>query len=267
MSLRFCFFAVVVSMSSAACGRLGYEELEETDDGGSPRDAAGFDAAPTDGSMTMDSSVESDAGAFDSGTAATDGAAPFDSGGAVDGGVMGTDASMMFMDSGPMGADSGDGSLTLVINELMPQDGDYAEIVNTSALPLSLDGLSVADGEGIGSPPPDPSHRTAIPAGITLAPGEHFVIAMNFGGSTRTGLQTSPALCRGAPRCIQTSYGLSVSGPDTFAVLRAGVVLVSSVWLGEGPTGLRSGESWCRLPDVTGAFGRCSPTAGAVNAP
>jgi len=155
----------------------------------------------------------------------------------------------------------------LVINELVPQMGDFAEIVNAGVVPLSLDGLSIADLLGAGDPPADPTHRAPVPAGITLEPGEHFVIAMNYGAATQPGLLTDSTNCRGAPRCIQTSFGV-LAGGDTFAVLGIdGMVLVRVDFPGRGATGLTNADAWCRIPDVTGDFALCSPTPSAVNVP
>ena len=178
------------------------------------------------------------------------------------------------MDAGPLdaGADGGTadaatdgGALSIVVNELQPQGDDFAEILNAGSSPLSLDGLFVADMDGIGNPPADPTHRTAVPAGIEIAAGERFVIAMNLGSATMPGLITDPLLCRGASRCIQTSYGMSAGNGDSFAVLdAAGEVIARGDYPGSIAM-LGAGESWCRLPDGSGDFARCTATPEAIN--
>ncbi|MCC6874762.1 MAG: lamin tail domain-containing protein [Sandaracinaceae bacterium] len=174
------------------------------------------------------------------------------------------------LDAGPDGgtADAAapdGGAIAIVVNELQPQGDDFAEILNAGSSPLSLDGLFVADMDGIGNPPADPTHRTAVPSGIELAAGERFVIAMNLGSATMPGLLTDPLLCRGASRCIQTSYGMSAGNGDSCAVLDAGGEVIAR---GDYPGSiamLGAGESWCRLPDGTGGFARCVATPEAVN--
>jgi hypothetical protein len=233
---------VVVAITSAtACGRFGFERR---DAGTEARDSS----VGSDGGGAMDAgSPPSDSGAL------TDGSPLPDAGPTVDGGFTPGDAAAV--------------SAFLVINEIVPQMGDYTEIVNAGVSPLSLDGLVIADLAGSGSPPADSTHRHPFPVGITLAPGEHFMIAMNYDVDASPGLLTGAATCRGAPRCIQTSFGL-LAGGDAVAVLDgSGTILVRADFPGRGATGLTNGDSWCRLPDVTGAFAVGSTTPGAVNAP
>ena len=205
------------------------------------------------GSVAVDGGVDAsmpDAG-FDAGRDAGPSDAGMDAGSDAD-----IDATIA--DAGP--------TLRLVINELQPQGDDFAEIVNDGTTSVSLDGLFVADADGIDEPPLDPTHRTAFPAGIDLAPGERFVIAMNLGAATMEGLLTDPAQCRTASRCIQTSYGLSASGGDSVGILREGGVVIARGDYPGSSAGLLPTQSWCRLPDLSGEFAPCTPTPEAINA-
>jgi len=155
--------------------------------------------------------------------------------------------------------------LSLVVNELQPRGDDFAEIVNTGIAPASLDGYFVADAEGIGEPPADVTHRVALPAGLTLAPGEHFVVAMNLDTAVMTGIVTTAANCRGAARCVQTAFGMSAGSGDSFAVLDAAGAVVAEAAVPGAATGDDT-LSWSRLPDATGGFSPGMATPGAVNA-
>lgn len=130
---------------------------------------------------------------------------------------------------------------------------------------MSLDGYFVADGEGIGEPPADDTHRVPLPAGLTLAPGEHFVVAMNLDTAVMTGIVTTPADCRGAARCVQTAFGMSAGSGDSFAVLDAAGAVVAEAAVPANGTG-EDTLSWSRLPDATGDFAMATSTPGAVNA-
>lgn len=186
----------------------------------------------------------------------------------TDSGAVPSDAYVASSDSAAADGGGLPATVMLVVNELQPQGDDFAEIVNAGPSPLSLDGMMVADADGIGEPPPDPTHRTPFPGGIVLAPGEHFVIAMNLEDAASSALVTDPALCRGAARCVHTSYGMSAGAGDSVAVLdAAGAVLAGGDYAGAAATGLASGESWCRLPSVSGEFAVCAQTPGAVNIP
>ncbi|GEM_PF-6722916 len=194
-------------------------------------------SAPPDSGRTRDSGT-------DLGTTPTDGGTPVDS-------------------ATPRDATTPTSSL--VINELQPRGDDFAEIVNTGSAPASLDGYFVADGEGIGDPPADVTHRVALPAGLTLAPGEHFVVAMNLDTAVMTGIVTSAADCRGAARCVQTAFGMSAGSGDSFAVLDAAGAVVAEAAV-PGDATAEDTLSWSRLPDATGDFAAGTATPGAVNA-
>jgi len=198
---------------------------------------------PPDSGRPRDSGVTADSG--------TDlGATPTDSGTPVDSSIR---------------SDAAVATLSLVINELQPRGDDFAEIVNTGSAPASLDGYFIADGEGIGDPPADPTHRVALPAGLTLAPGEHFVVAMNLDAAVMTGIVTSAADCRGAARCVQTAFGMSAGSGDSFAVLDAAGAVVAEAAVAGAATAVDT-LSWSRLPDATGDFAAGMATPGAVNA-
>jgi hypothetical protein len=213
--------------------------------------AEGVSRGPDAGSMREDSGAPS---ASDAG------------GGLSDGGPGEVDGGPGEVDGGTSPTDAGSSPVALVVNEVQAQGDDYVELVNTGALAVALDGLSIADQDGIGTPPADPTHLTALPAGLVLSPGEHFVIAMNV-SSPAEGVLTDAAVCRGAARCVAVGYGLSQGAGDAFAVLTStGEVLLRQDVPGITVTMQTPMESWCRLPDVTGAFGRCAMTPGASNA-
>jgi hypothetical protein len=179
---------------------------------------------------------------------------------------VGEDGATPSSDSGAPGTDAAPPPVgALVVNELQPQGDDYAEIVNAGSTPISLDGHFFADAEGIGDPPADPTHRIEVPAGLTLAPGEHFVVAMNLDTAAMTGVVAGEANCRGAARCVQTAFGMSAGSGDTFAVLGPSGAVVAEASVAGGALS-DAAQSWSRLPDVTGTFAVGAATPGLANA-
>ncbi len=180
-----------------------------------------------------------------------------DSGGQDAGDVLVTDADV---DGGDVAA--------LVINELRGQGDDFIEVVNPTTVAISLDGYSFTDADGI----PDAAdfdvlHQIPFPADLTIAPGEHFVIAMNVDAGSGT-ISTDPLACYGASRCFLYEFGLSRDTLDSGAILDGvGEVVIREDWPGETAAGVTSTDhSWCRLDDIVGTFVACSGTPGAVNA-
>jgi len=156
----------------------------------------------------------------------------------------------------------------LVINELVPDgDPDFVELYNAGSTPVALDGYIFADADGIATPP-DPTHRTTLPAGVTVAPGAYLVVAMNIDpplGMTETPVgPVMPCPVAGVASCLQTSYGIGRTG-DTIVLLEPdGTTELARVeYSGDlmGPA-----ASHCRLPDGIGPFATCTSTPGAANA-
>ncbi len=155
----------------------------------------------------------------------------------------------------------------LVINELVPDgDPDFVELYNSGSTAVSLDGHIFADADGVATPP-DATHRTTLPAGVTVAPGAYLVVAMNIDppmGMTETPVgPVTPCPIAGVASCLQTSYGIGRTS-ETIVILEPDgtTELARAEYAGDlmGPT-----ASHCRLPDGTGAFATCTSTPGAAN--
>lgn len=169
-----------------------------------------------------------------------------------------TDAPMVMTDA-PMamtdtpGTDVPAAGNVVVINEINPASPDWVELINAGTTPLSLDGLSIVDDDDTHVP-------VAFPTGTTLAPGARFIVAFDVPCA-----DPPPAGLGLAASCIETTYGIG-GGGDTIRILRGAAVTdpveVMEVFTG----GLATGQTYCRLPDATGAFGPCMQTLNAANA-
>jgi hypothetical protein len=144
----------------------------------------------------------------------------------------------------------------LVVNEIFADGQDFVELVNAGATAFSLDGMSIVDGDDAHVP-------VAFPAGTSVAPGARYLV-----GFEHPCADAPPAGLGLTERCIETDFGIGNSG-DTVRILEGtevtGTVVLSAAFPGAEPAGLTAGQSYCRLPDVTGDFAPCTPTADATN--
>jgi hypothetical protein len=155
----------------------------------------------------------------------------------------------------------------LVINELAPDgDPDFVELYNPTSSPLTLEGLLLADEDGLGTPPADPTHRIVLPAGATLPSGGYAVIAMNVDppmGATETPVgPVSPCPVAGVSACYQAAFGIGRT-MDVIAVLAPDGTELARVDYAGTLTG--SAQSFCRQPNGTGDFTTCTASPGAAN--
>ncbi len=146
--------------------------------------------------------------------------------------------------AGSSGSSGGGGSASslddgLVINELYAEGSDaFVELFNTSNAPLTLDGYYLAHGADT----PDASSRIDL-SGV-LAVGAYYVVS--------EGLPSE----------------LNAEGSTLWLVDDSGHIVDSVTYPGSsGSNGLGGSDSFARLPNGFGDFGRGDPTQGSVNQP
>jgi hypothetical protein len=166
----------------------------------------------------------------------------------------------------PPGTDAA-ASARPVINELASDgDPDFVELYNPTSAPISLDGLVLADEDGLGTPPADATHRITFPVGTTIPSGGYVVIAMNVDppmGSMETPVgPVSPCPVSGVPSCFQASFGIGRT-MDVIAILASDDSEITRV----DYAGMLMGaeQSYCRMPNGTGDFTTCTSSPGATN--
>ncbi|MGE0784852.1 MAG: lamin tail domain-containing protein [Sandaracinaceae bacterium] len=203
-------------------------------------------------------SVTDDAGPprTDAGPAGTD-AGP---GGTDDAGPGGTDAGPGTGDAGPMTDGGGGGAdLTgLVINEI-DANTEMTELYNTTSAAIDVSGYRITDDD---AGMPDMMHAITFPAGTVVAPGGYLVAVEG----TMPGTHQTGADCDAGDDCIHTGFGLSASAGDVIYILGPSgddTVLITQAHPANAVPDM---QSYCRLPNGTGAFAECTPTPGDVNA-
>ncbi|HJL15969.1 MAG TPA: lamin tail domain-containing protein [Sandaracinaceae bacterium LLY-WYZ-13_1] len=177
----------------------------------------------------------------------------------------GTDAGEVEMDAGNGGTDAGPGVDAggaldgLVINEIDAGD-EWTELYNTGSSPIALGGYRVCDQNDDGSPKVE--ECGVFPAGFELGAGEYIVIVE--GDPAMDGLVTGADCAAGDP-CIHTEFGISNGGGDTIFVLGPEGDDTPLITQAYPPEAAADGNTYCRLPDGTGAFSDCMPTPSAAN--
>jgi hypothetical protein len=159
------------------------------------------------------------------------------------------------------GAGGGDPAANLVINEISAKGDDWVEIGNLSGTDVVLAGLAIADDDGTGNP--DMSNPTTFAAGASI-PAHGYVLVLAGQNDDGGGmLQTSCLDSSGPASCYYTSWGISSSNGDEIFLLDAsGAVLTSVPYPADA---VPDGDSYGRLPDMTGAFTSTTPTPAAPN--
>jgi hypothetical protein len=153
-----------------------------------------------------------------------------------------------------------DGTATshITINEISASGDDYVELVNTGSAAIDLANLVLADRDDTGCP--KTNEALTFPSGASLQPGDHLLIVADQTGATN---QVQTSCLNGPASCYHVGFGISASKGDGIFVLKDTTVLATA----EVPAGaVTSGESWCLLPDPSGAFAKCKQTPGSANA-
>lgn len=206
-------------------------------------------------------SESSDSSPGGGGSAATGGGGSAATGG---GGSAATGGGAGSGGSAGIGPDGGDAcgltqpaSAPLAINEISSTGDDWVELFNTGSVDADLGGMVLADYDS-GTGCPKTTEALTFPAGTKLGAGMHLLVIADKAGAPNTP-QTD---CLGAATCFHVGFGISGSSGDQVFLLKGSEIQAQ----GEIPaTAHGKGESWCRAPDGTGAFVKCTATPGTNN--
>lgn len=150
------------------------------------------------------------------------------------------------------------GVVSIAVNEVALNSGDFFELINTGTTTANLSGYQVADLDPATSGPKLADALT-LPAGTTLTPAGFllFVEGTTPGPSTACGDAV-------VSTCFNVGFGLSLGSGDAVFLLDPGgkVVVRADV----APNAHATGRSWGRFPDGTGAFRETGRTPGEPNA-
>jgi hypothetical protein len=163
--------------------------------------------------------------------------------------------------TGSSSSTGGSAPTGVVINEMSAKGGDWIELANAGATSADLGGNGLCDSDDLGA-----CNLVGVirfPAGTTLAPGEHLLIVGNKEADAGVGPFTDclatggPATCFYAPWKVSASKGEKVHyiGADNFPINEAEYPM----------NAVLDGQTWGRVPDLTGNFAANKPTPSASN--
>ncbi len=169
---------------------------------------------------------------------------------------------------------AGPGSEKIVFNEInafspLPTDFEWVEIVNTGDTPFNLGGYAFADSDAAAPGTPRIADALRFPADAVIPAKAYWII---LGAQTPDMppiahpdcLASSPA----GTVCYYTAWKISASLGERLYFLAPNDDVITTV---DYPNSMVipspvAGQTWSRLPDLTGNFGIGKPTPGAPNA-
>ena len=167
------------------------------------------------------------------------------------------------MDAG--GARDSGAAGRVVINEVRASGDDWIELYNPGATTVDLAGLGVTDSETADGTTARVADKVVFPPGTTLGPGEYLLVVADL-SMPGMGPQTTCLADAGPSRCFHAGFGISSSRGETLHLLDAMDRPVDRLaFPADGDGGVPSGQTWARLPNGGGTFGRGAPTPGAAN--
>ncbi len=161
------------------------------------------------------------------------------------------------------GGSDGGGTNTspIVINEISATGTDWIELGNPSASDVDLADLQLADADSNGDP--DASNATKFASG-SLVPAHSYVLVVAGENDDGKGQPQTSCLDKGGPAtCFYVTWKISSSNGDGVFVLdKDDKVLTSAPY---PKSAVPDGDTYGRLPDMTGPFTATAPTPGAPN--
>lgn len=164
------------------------------------------------------------------------------------------------------GAGSGSGSgggatTTVVVNEISARNGDWIELGNPGPEPADLSGFGVCDSDAIGLC--NTLDALRFPDGTLLAPGEYLLIVGDQAAEAGPGPHTT-CLPDGPSSCFYATWKVSASRGETVFLIAPNNQVLTQLEYPMDATA--DGQTWGRIPDLTGEPTATIPTPGAANA-
>lgn len=170
---------------------------------------------------------------------------------------------------------AGPGSEKIIFNEInaysvLATDFEWVEIVNTGDTPFNLGGYAFADTDALAPGFPKLDKALRFPAETTIPAKAYWII---LGGQpAETTVTPHPDCLAMAPAgtvCYYTTWKISASQGERLYFLAPNDDTITTVDYPNSTVVIPSpvaGQTWSRLPDLTGNFGIGQPTPGAPNA-
>jgi hypothetical protein len=169
---------------------------------------------------------------------------------------------------------AGPGSEKIVINEMnarspLVTDLEWIELVNSGDTAFSLNGYAMADTTGTSIP--NTASALRFPAEAVIPANGYFIILCDQPMETKP--VAHPDCLMDAPAgtvCYHVTWKISASTGERVYFLAPNNSIISMADYPDPAKIVPSpvdGETWARLPNITGEFGIAQPTPGAANMP
>lgn len=174
-----------------------------------------------------------------------------------------TTASQGSSGSGGGGQGGGEaGTTTVVVNEISAKDGDWIELGNTGQASADLGGLGLCDAADDGSC--NTTDALRFPEGTQLAPGAYLLVVGDQAVEAGPGPHTTCLPEGGPSSCFYATWKVSASRGETIYLIAPNDQVLTRL---EYPIeAAADGQTWGRLPDLTGEGAVTAPTPGEANA-
>ncbi|MCK6591495.1 MAG: lamin tail domain-containing protein [Polyangiaceae bacterium] len=169
---------------------------------------------------------------------------------------------------------AGPGSEKIVINEMNARsplltDLEWLEIVNSGDTAFSLNGYAITDTNPMVGGTPNLKGALRFPAEAVIPANGYFIILCDQAMEAKP--VAHPDCLMGAPPgtvCYHVTWKISASTGERVYFLAPNDSTISTA---DYPDPLQvspvDGETWARLPNITGEFGVGTPTPGSANMP
>ena len=163
--------------------------------------------------------------------------------------------------AGASSSASGSGKGEMVINEISATVEDWIELANAGDGDADLGGHGLCDSDAMGECSlPD---VVRFPAGTTLALGERLLIVGNKAVDPGVGPFTDCLASGGPKTCFYASWKVSSSKGEKVHYIGTDDEVLTEI---DYPIAAApDGQTWGRLPDLTGDFQVNKPTPGKAN--
>ncbi len=147
----------------------------------------------------------------------------------------------------------------IVINEISAAGADWVEIANAGDAVVDLSDVGVCDSDAAGMC--KIADVVRFPMGTSLGPGQYLLILGNMTPTNGPGPYSDCAML--APSCYYAAWKVSASNGEKVHVIDGMDQPITEV---DYPANaVPDGQTWSRLPDLTGNFGPGAPTPAAAN--
>jgi hypothetical protein len=148
-----------------------------------------------------------------------------------------------------------------VVNEISAQGSDWIELGNPGPGSADLGGLGLCDSDDNGLC--NTADALRFPEGTQLAPGAYLLVLGDQAAEAGAGPHTTCLPDGGPSSCFYATWKVSASRGETVHLISANDRVLTQL---EYPMGAAAdGQTWGRLPDLTGEGAATAPTPGAAN--